>query len=234
MFTTLNVNYKERKNFKEKMHLTPTRKLISTEHTYNNLPFYTTRLISYSHLNSAKLLRFKERCSLPVIENNSDMVTKYRYLMTLNTVMNHYKDTPLNCALIDPNGRLLFLLPLLVTRCHRVNVYTHSRDYQKENDRLFSLIGASAVIAEDFLSLKGFDAVFSDIPLPFCDNPHLFGRYSHFAHSLPLLPDEFKQLNLLDDEIYPTLAGLYYIGGIKNLGHLHCSTLQKTTTFAQV
>ena len=230
MFTTLNLDLKERTTLKEKLHLTPTRKFSSYEHEYNKVKFYTTRLISYSPKNDLHLYKFKQNCILPVIENNDDLVLKYRYVLTLNTVMKYDKTTQPNYAVVDPDARLLHLLPTLVSRCRKVNIYTAATEkYADENERIFSLIGGSAIIAEECLSLKSFDAVFADIPLPFCDNPRLFGRYSHFARGVPILPDDFNALPLATDEIYPVLAALYYIGGVKKLGRLHCNTLQKPT-----
>ncbi len=230
MFTTLNVTYKDRRSLREKLHLTASRRLNTKQHSFRNIDFYTTRLVSYSRSNESYLLHFREKCVLPVIDNSDSLITKYRYIVTLNTVMDYIGNTPLKCAVVDPDGRLLFLLPMLISKCRRVNIYTYATEkYKTENERLFALIGASAIITENFTSLKGFDAVFSDVPLPFCDNTALFGRYSCFAHTPPMLPDDIKKLTLSSDEIYPVLAGLYYISGIKNLGHLRCRTLQKTT-----
>lgn len=233
MFTTLNVDFKERITLKEKLHLTPARKFLSCEYEYNKVKFYTTRLISYLPKNDLHLYKFKQNCMLPVIENNDDLVLKYRYILTLNTVMKYAKNEQLNYAVVDPDGHLLHLLPILVARCYKVNIYTRATEkYANENERLFSLIGGRAIIADECLSLKSFDAVFADIPLPFCDNPHLFGKYSYFAHAIPTLPDDFNTLTLANDEIYPALASLYYIGGVKKLGRLHCNTLQKSTSYA--
>lgn len=228
MFTTLNINHKERQSIKEKLHLTKTRKFVSQQHRYSTVDFFTTRLTSFSHSNGYQIYRFKENCRLPIIENGGRLVTKYRYLLTLNSVINRMGDTPFTCAVVDPEAHLLFLLPHLLSKCRKVNVYTCATDkYTTENEQLFSLIGSSAVISENFETLKGFDIVFSNIPLPFCDNPRLFGQYAAFATAPPLLPDDIKELSLADDEIFPVLAGLYYIGGVKKLGRLCSPTLQE-------
>lgn len=226
MFTTLTTTIKSRQNLREKLHLTRTRKFESMPLSADGITFYTTHLLTYSSHNEPHLMGFIKNCPLPVIKNDDVLVLKYRYIVTLNTLIYALQSTLQSCAVVDPKGHLIFLLPHLLSRCRSVTVYTfESEKYAAENEQLYATLGAGAVITTNFGSLNKFDAVFSEIPLPFCDNKRLFGRFSYLSASPPILPDNIKELPLSPDEIYPVLAGLYYVCDFKKLGLLRADGL---------
>ena len=226
LFTTLTTTIKNRRSLCEKLHLTRTRKFESMPFGVGGITFYTTRLLTYSAHNEPHLIRFIKNCPLPVIKTDDILVLKYRYIVTLNTLLYALQKPLQSCAVVDPKGHLVFLLPHLLSRCRSVFVYTYENEkYSAENEHLYATLGAGAVISTNCGSLNKFDAVFSEIPLPFCDNKRFFGRFSYLSAAPPLLPDNIKELPLAPDEIYPVLAGLYYVCDFKKLSLLRTDRL---------
>ncbi len=230
MFTTFNVTQMPTGNIRRALHLKPRRKFIHREHTFGNSTFYTTRLNTPTQNNERVVRRFFSCCNMPIITGTGDIVTRYKYLLTLNTLLHSIGNATPNIALVDPSGRLIHLMDRLVACCKTVGIFTRENTlYAAQNECLFSLIGASAVLYDDIKFIRNYDIIISDIPINSA-TASVFGRHGIFCSGLPLLPDEFAALTLQNDEIIPALSGLYFRANHKKLGNLRCENLNYNNT----
>ncbi len=234
MFTTFNVSHIKACGLRRTLHLPPKRKFIhNCHHVYGN-DFYTTRLLTPTDNNQKIINRFHKCCSMPIITNNSETAIRYKYLLTLNTLLKSIEGSSPNIAMVDPSGKLIHLLDKLLSVCRIVGVYTkQTNEYIRKNEQLFSLIGASAILYDDIRFIRKFDIIFSFAPLN-SDSDNIFGHHGIFCNDIPLLPDNIAKLQLSNDEIIPALSGLYFHAKQKKLGNLYCKKLSKSDIISTV
>ena len=139
---------------------------------------------------------------------------KLRYIISVNSVLKANKNPPLDVAVLDKNGELIFLLKILLQKCRTVYIYTEkAEEYAEKNDEIFKSTGAAAVITDFGFSVNKADFIVSSTKLPIKNNIPVISRYSLFA-------DDCVGYPLIDipqnTDVFCVLAGLHFICG-KNL-----------------
>lgn len=225
MFTTLSVTHLNRNTLLEKLHMVRKRHFVSHFHEYGKNGFYTTRLYTYCDNNQKAIDAFCKNCNVPVLMPDSAVVRQYKYLVTVNTMFKIFSSTPPDIAVYDPQGYLVFLLPRLLANSRTVCVYTgNTHGYNTENNRIFALIGAAAVIT-DVDTPAPNNAVISSVPYRNGSSP-VFGEHGFFASSEFFVPDNtLASITPPDADILSVAAGLYHTGGEKQLGSAYCEKL---------
>lgn len=225
LFTTLSVTHLNRNTLGEKLHMVRRRRFVSHFHEYGKNGFYTTRLYTYCDNNQKAVETFCRGCNVPVLLADNPIVRRYKYLITANTVFKIFSDKPPDIAVYDPTGSLIFLLPRLLSHSRTVCVYTaNTHEYNDENNRIFSLIGAAAVVT-DVSPPKNADAIISSVVYR-NDGIPVFGEHGFFACSEFFVPDG-ALLSVIppDADALTVAAGLYSTGGEKKLGYAYCEKL---------
>ncbi len=222
MFTSLSVIRLQRKKLHEKLHIVRTRRFISSIREYGGTDFYTTGLFSYSENNQHSIEKFCRRCRVPVIFSDSEITVKYKYLAMANTLFELFPDNPPDTSICDNDGELLHLLPKMLSKSRTVYVFTGRPDlYETESNRLFSLIGAAAIISDNLQLANRCDAIVDSTAHFSGVNPITFGNASGALSCRNLiLPKELDVLLEPYDDRESICAGLFYSAGIAKLGHL--------------
>ncbi len=211
IFTTLFIEVKPRKTIKEKLHLVKNHKTISCKTEFADTFFYTTEIEVFEDKKEKYLNRFRERCSVPIIERDSDIVGRFRYKITVNSFIKNQNETPLDVVLFDKTGELLFLLDTLLQKCRTVYVYTENiREYSEKSDQIFKTTGAAAVICEGTFSVNKADLIVTNEMLPLLGGIPVISRYSFLADECTCPPTLEVGKNA---DILCVLAGLYFICG---------------------
>lgn len=225
MFTTLSVTHMSRNTLVEKMHMVKKRRFISHFHEYEKNGFYTTRLYTYCDNNKNAIDAFCRDCNVPVLMADNPKVRQYKYLVTANTIFKIFYGRPPDIAVFDPTGSLIFLLPRLLSLSRTVCVYTDNlHEYNAESNRVFSLIGAAAIVT-DIYPPKKADAIISSVPGINGDIP-VFGERGFFVSSEFFVTDKSLLAVIPPDaDALTVAAGLYHTGGEKQLGFAHCEKL---------
>lgn len=205
------------------MHLVKPSKIEYSEINWCGNIFYSARILAYK---KSAFDKFKNKYRYPVITSDSVSVKNFKYLVTANTVLKIFKGKNTNIALFDKDGNIIHLLPRLISRCRSVYVYTERpKLYENENNRIFSLIGAAAVISDKPILPRDIDAVITDRNLSFGDIK-TFGEYGYFVDNCAPIFDGGQTFTLPPyTDIYSALMGLYEIGKIKSISHAYCSEL---------
>lgn len=217
----------KRQTVREKLHLVKPTKIQYSEINWCGNTFYGAHITAYKKSGFQK---FKNKYRYPVFTADSPLVKSFKYSVTANTVFKIFEGRDINIALFDKNGSIIHLLPRLVARCRSVYVCTDKTDtYENENNRIYSLIGAAAVISDNPLLPRGIDAVITDSNLSF-DNIKTFGEYGYFADNCTPVFDGGQMLTLPPyTDIYTALTGLYEICKIKSIGNAYCKELSFNT-----
>lgn len=223
MFTTLSLVKKERRALSEKLHLTKSRRFVSREHYYSGTVFYTTRLYTFSHKNHSAIHRFTKNCGMRVITEHSPETERYLYLLTVNSFLHAFGNFP-DVTLFDPDGSLIFLLTRLLSSCRTVWVCTEAAEkYEAENERLYGLLGTSAVISSQFPTHTS-DTVITAVPLKI-KNTYILGKCGIFADAASFIMPKAVEKETGQTDIC-TAAGLYSEGHIKHLSSAVCNNFK--------
>ena len=223
IFVCLNVTLRDRRTFREKLHLVKSAKTEYSEINWCGNTFYAARISAYK---KSAFQKFKNKCRYPVFTSDCASVKNFKYLVTANTVLKIFEGKNTNIALFDKNGNIIHLLPRLVAKCRSVYVYTKKTElYENENNRIFSLIGAAAVISASPLLPRGTTAVITDSNLSF-GHIKTFGEFGLFADNcMPILDNGYMLTLPPYTDIYTALTGLLEIGKIKSISHAYCNEL---------
>ncbi len=227
IFICLTETFLRRQTLREKLHLVKRAKIEYSEINWCGNTFYSVHIKAYK---KSAFEKFKNKCRYPIFTSNSDSVKNFKYLVTANTVLKIFDGKNINIALFDKNGNIIHLLPRLVSRCRSVYVYTERQElYENENNRIFSLIGAAAVISDKPVLPRGTSAVITDSNLSF-GGVKTFGKYGYFADNCVPVFEGGQTFTLPSyADIYTALTGLYEIGKIKNIANTYCSELSLGT-----
>lgn len=224
MFAAITVKIKTRETVREKLHLVKCSQININEINFLGNKFFTAEISSYKHTVAEKIIN---RCRLPVIMRDSDAVLKYKYTVMLNTILKIYEKKILSAALYDRNCDIIHLLPTLLRRCRSVYVFTqNTSEYEKENDRIYSSVGAAAVISDRPTIPKNTDIVISneDIKEKY---PVFFGQYGFFVDfCVPILDAPLPKIPEYAD-LYTVLSGLNQFSQIKSIAGAYCNCLTK-------
>lgn len=229
MFTSFSTVVMERQSIAEKLHLVKRRRFVSHCVEYQSDNFYTTVLYTYSKDNKKAIEKFINRSPVPVISDDSEEVQRYKYLVTVNTIFNAFGNKIPQIAVYDPEGKLVYLLSKLLSKCKSVYIITkNTAAYETENNRLYVLIGASAVVTESPTVIMRADAIICTERLTAVGGIPIFGQGGFFAHN-----DDFclpKNLGIsIDKDVQPlcVAAGLYYSVDKKGFENLCCNSLKQ-------
>ncbi len=224
MFTALTVKIKKRKSLCEKLHLVRKYRILTNEIFFCENKFFTAEISSYKEDTAKKIIN---RCMLPVIMPDSDAVLKYKYTVMLNTVLKIYEKKKISAALYDRNCDIIHLLPTVLQKCRSVYVFTENiSEYEKENDRIYSSLGAAAVISDRPVIPKSSDIVISSEDIKEkC--PVFFGQYGFFVDScVPILDVPLPKIPEYAD-LYTVLSGLNQFSQIESIAGAYCNCLVK-------
>ena len=207
------------------MHLVKGINIEYSEVNFSGNTFYTANVTSYS---KRKIEAFKKRAKYPIILPTDNRIKRLKYQVTANTIFKIFEDKPINIALFDKECRIIHLLPRLLSKSRSVYVYTLYPDiYEKENSRIFSAIGASAVISDSPVLPRDIAAVITSENLQFTGIP-TFGEHGYFAENVPLVFKNHSLLTLPEYcDIYTVLLGLLEYGKIKSIGEATSEKLRR-------
>ncbi len=227
IFICLSSTLQDRRTIREKLHLVKPSKIEYSEINWCGNIFYAAQVSAYK---KSAIEKFKNKCRYPVLASDSALVKKFKYLVTANTVLKIFEGKNTNIALFDKNGNIIHLLPRLVAQCRSVYVYTQKTElYENENNRIFSLIGAAAVISGTPTLPRGTTAVITDGNLSF-GQIKTFGEFGFFINDCVPVFEGAQTLTLPSyTNIYSALTGLYEIGKIKSISHAYCNQLSLGT-----
>lgn len=224
IFICLTKDLKKRHSLKEKLHLVKGQNIEYSEINWHGNTFYAAKVTAY---DKKYFTKFTCRARYPIISPDDIRVKNLKYTVTANTVFKVFDKKNINIALFDTDCRIIHLLPRLLAKSRSVYVYTKCTDtYERENSRIFSLIGAAAVISDRPVLPRATDAVIAGENMRFGDIP-VFGEYGYFAsNNLPVFNG--SQMLTLPEycDIYTCLAGLLEIGKVKNIADAFCRELQ--------
>lgn len=224
MFVAVTVNILKRKTFAQKFHLVKKSQVITNEINFCGDSFFTANILSYKEQTAEKI---KGNCILPVITCNSPEVLRYKYTLTLCSILKNFQKPPSCAVLYDRNCDIIHLLPGLLAKCRSVYVFSENTEkYEKENDRIFFKLGAAAVICGNEEIPKGADFIISSEDIT-AVAPIFFGEFGFFVGedtpvlntTLPCIPDYA--------DIYTVLAGISKFGGNQNIKNAYCEKLTK-------
>ncbi len=224
MFAAITVKIKRRETVPEKLHLVRQRKINITEINFLGNKFFTAEISAYKHTVAERII---SQCRLPVIMPDSDAVLKYKYTVMLNTILKIYEKKPISAALYDRNCDIIHLLPTILQKFRSVYVFTERvPEYEAENDRIYSSVGAAAVINDRPIIPKETDIIISSEDIKErC--PVFFGQYGFFVDScIPILDVPLPKIPEFAD-LYTVLAGLSLHGKCKKTQNAYCSCLAK-------
>lgn len=224
IFICLTKALKKRHTLKERLHLVKGQNIEYSEINWHGNTFYAAKVTAY---HKKYFEKFTSRARYPIIAPDDIRIKKLQYTVTANTVFKIFDKTNINIALFDTDCRIIHLLPRLLAKSRSVYVYTKCTDtYERENSRIFSLIGAAAVISDRPVLPRGINAVISAENMQFGDIP-VFGEYGYFANNTCPVFNDSQMLTLPNYcDIYACLAGLLEIGKIKNIADAFCYELQ--------
>ncbi len=224
MFVAVTVNILKRKTFAQKFHLVKKSQVITNEINFCGNTFFTAEILAYEKETAEKII---SKCVLPVITPDSPEVLRYKYTLTLNTVLKNFKNPPERAVLYDRNCDIIHLLPILLLRCRSVYVFSENTEkYETENDRILSLLGAAAVISRNGDVPKGADFIISGEDIS-QTTPTFFGEFGFFVgEDTPVLNTALPNLPDYTD-IYTVLAGLSAFGNNPNIKNAYCKKLTK-------
>lgn len=223
IFICISETLLKRQTLAEKLRLVRPLKTEYSEINWCGNTFYSANIGAYRQRDIEK---FKRRCRYPVITPYDIQVKNFKYTVTANTVFKIFENRDINIALFDKNCNIIHLLPRLVSRCRSVYVYTeHLEHYEKENNRIFSAIGAAAVISDRPILPRGTTAVITDSNLSFGDIK-VFGEYGYFVDGCTPIFNDGQMLTLPEyTDVYTALTGLYSVCKIKNTISAYCEEL---------
>lgn len=224
IFICLTKDLKKRQSLKEKLHFVKAQNIDYSEINWRGNTFYAAKVTAY---NKKYFTKFISRARYPVITSGDIRVKNLKYTVTANTVFKIFDKADINIALFDTDCRIIHLLPRLLSKSRSVYVYTKCTDtYERENSRIFSLIGAAAVISDSPVLPRGTNAVITAENMQFGDLP-VFGEYGYFAgNNLPVFSGFQTLVFPKYCDTYSCLAGLLEIGKIKNIADAFCRELQ--------
>lgn len=203
MFTTLTVI--NRKRFPHKF--------ISERLEYKGLSYYATRLYCGRKDNRKIIEKFSCRAGIPVIDEKSPVVLKYKMLLLTNSVLEHSRRS---IGIFDAEGGLTFLLPYISEKCGSISVFTeNTAAYLGLQNEILNNYGTPVVMCEKASAVLGCDIIFAAKLPPRLKANNVF-TLKNTENKDILLPF------LIPDYCDPfcVAAGLYFYGKFKELGEL--------------
>ena len=196
MFTTLTIK-KSRRFF---------RKISSEICEYKGFTYYSSTLLSKKKNNQKYISRFKKRVGIPIIEENDDIVLRYKMIVLANSVMSRpYKKV----GIYDTEGYLPFLVPFISKNCGVISVFTkNAAVYSDIENEIGVLYGTPIIINDNISDILRCDISFALTPPVALGNSNIF----------TLNDTEKKELSL--PLPLPEAAGLFYYGGFSEFGKL--------------
>ena len=208
MFTTLSVINMSRESLKERLYLVRRRRFISHRHQFENTEFYTTGLYTYCEENKKSIHKFSVRSGLPVLTEESPLVTDYKYMITANTVLKEKSFKSI--GIYDADGRLSFLPEFLAQKSGHIMIFTRKfENYSGVSEQILQDYGTPISFVNKAAAIKSADIVFSFGALPFSFPRAIFGDSERLVKTLKIENALFN----IPDYCNPLIAaaGLYFI-----------------------
>lgn len=180
-------------------------------------------LTTYAENFQKALCKFSKKCPVLIVDEESEIVKKYRYKVTLNMIFEIFEKKPPTLVLFDKKGEIIELLPELLEKCRSLYISTErEKEYHLANDKYARLYGNSAVICSRFCSLNQVDAVICSDQTSF-EGSAVFGEHHLFASGNIDLLSGFEGMLKGKNADFRIGAGLCYIAGEKEFLAAKCS-----------